>query len=212
MKLTSLLSVKEDAPVQQEHALLVLLKNAGKEIEKDLDYDFNDGTMDYYRGLKMDGKTSLFDDHGRCMAETDEILDHAEHEKLVILVAGYDGNWEDAYIVPSNAEMLVRKSPTPGKYSISFRGTKFEFTRDEAEKIFADYVNTELFEYERIGDRIERSWDDDFDEDTPRSVYRTARRKWMDGDYDDRDLDESDYKFEKETMYGALIYKDLHHH
>ena len=212
MKLTSLLSVKEDAPVQQEHALLTLLKNAGKEIQKDIDYDFSDGTMDYHRGLLMDGKSTLFDNHGRCLAEASEIIDHAENEKVILLVAGYDGNWEQAYIVPTSAEMVVRKSTNPGKYTVSFRGMKFDFTREEAEKVFADFVDTELFEYERIADRIERNWDDDFDEDTPRWAVAAARRRWADREDDYRDLDENDYKFEKETMYGALIYKDLHHH
>jgi len=212
MKLTSLLSVKEDSPVQQEHALLSILKNAGKEIKADIDYDFSEGVMDYHNGLLMDGNSSLFDDHGRCLAETSEILDHVENEKVILLVAGYDGNWEQAYIVPKSAEMLVRKSNEPGKYSVSFRGMKFDFTREEAEKVFADFVDSVLFEYERIGDRIERSWDDDFDEDTPRWAVAAARRRWADREDDYDDLDESDYKFEKEAMYGALIYKDLHHH
>ena len=214
MKLTSLLSVKEDAPVQQEHALLTLLKNAGQEIKKDIDYDFSDGTMDYHRDLMMNHTNSpnMFSDHGRCLAEASEILDHVDNEKIVLLVAGYDGNWEDAYIVPTKSEMLVKKANEDGMYSISFRGMKFTFTREEAEKVFTDYVDTKLFEYERIGDRIERSWDDDFDEDTPRSVYAAARRRWMNREDDYDDLDENDYKFEKESMYGALIYKDLHHH
>ena len=213
MKLTSLLPIKEDVAVQQEHALLTLLKNAGKEIQEDIDYDFREGTMDYHHGLLMDGKSTLFDDHGRCLAETSEILDYVENEKVILLVAGYDGNWEQAYIVPTSAEMVVKKSTNPGKYAVSFRGMKFDFTREEAEKVFADFVNTELFEYERIGDRIERSWDDNFDEDTPRWAITAARNSWINREDDDyHELDENDYNFEKETMYGALIYKDLHHH
>ena len=213
MKLNSLLSVKEDAAVQQEHALLSLLKHAGKEVEKELDYNFYDGEMDYPISLFVTGKSTLFHDNGRCMAETSEILDHVEKEKVVLLVAGYDNNWEEAYVVPDRAELIVKKSVNDGKYVISFRGSKFELTRDEAEKVFADFVDSELFKYKRIGDRKERNWDDDFDEDTPRSVYRAAKNRWMNRDpYDDPDLSEDDYNFEDETMYGALIYKDLHHH
>lgn len=212
MKLISLLSVKEDAPVQQEHALLTILKNAGKEIKADIDYDFGDGTMDYHRGLLMNSNSTLFDGHGRCLADPSAILDHVENEKVILLVAGYDGNWEDAYIVPKSAEMLVKKSTEPGKYSVSFRGMKFDFTREEAEKVFTEFFDTELFEYERIGDRIERSWDDDVDEDTPRWAVAAARRRWANREDDYDELGENDYKFEKETMYGALIYKDLHHH
>ena len=213
MKLTSLLSVKEDVPAQKEHALLTLLKNAGKEIQKDIDYDFSDGTMDYHHGLLMVGKSTLFDNHGRCLAESSEILDHAENEKVILLAAGYDGNWEQAYIVPTSAEMVVRKSTYPGKYIVSFRGMKFDFTREEAEKVFTDFVDTELFEYERIGDRVEYSWNDNFDEDTPRWSITSARNSWLKNREDDyHELGENDYKFEKEAMYGALIYKDLHHH
>ena len=213
MKLNSLLSIKEDAADQQEHELLSLLKNAGKEVEKELDYNFYDGEMDYPISLRVTGKSTLFNDHGRCLAETSEILDHVKKEKVVLLVAGYDGNWEEAYIVPDRAELIVKKSVNDGKYVILFRNSKFELTRDEAENVFADFVDSKLFEYKRIGDRKERNWDDDFDEDTPRSVYRAAKNRWMNRDpYDDPDLSEDDYNFEDETMYGALIYKDLHHH
>ena len=216
MKISSLLSINEDASVQQEHALLSLLIKAGKEIEDDIDYDYSDGAMEAHKGEFMNGKSSLFDEFGKRLADASEILDFAEKEKVELFVAGFDGNWEEAYIPPNNPEIVVRKSTKPGMFIITFRGSKFELTKEEGEKVFAQFNDTELFKYKRIGDRKPVSWDDgDVDGGTPAYLWRRARNKWMSRDTsydDDRDLDESDYKFHDEAMYGALIFKNLHHH
>ena len=206
MKLSALLSITEEdaSEQQQEHALLTELKKAVKEIEDDIGYDFQSGEMDYHRGQLLDSKSGVFGNHGQCMAEATEILDHVDNEKVTLLVAGFDGNWEDVYIVPTNSEMLVKKSGNAGKYIVKFRSKTYELDRDALEKVFTEFYDSELVEYHRVGDRKERSWDDDYD-----SSYYHRRRREDDG-YEP-DLTEDDYKFETEHLYGALIYKNLHH-
>lgn len=206
MKLSSLLSEKTITHTQQEQALLALLRTSCEEIKKHLDFDFKNGEMDYLDGLKMTyDNSTLFDRQGRCFAEVTEILDHVKNEKVIVLIAGYDADWEEAYIIPTNSEMIIKKAGDAGKFVISFRGHKFTFTREEAENVFGAFVDNKLFDYQRIGDRIDRRWLDD-EYDYPRHIKRKPQFD------DERDLDENDYAFEKEGMYGALIYKDLYHY
>ena len=216
MKLSALLAITEEdaSEQQQEHALLTELKKAVKEIEADIDYDFQSGEMDYHRGQLLGSKSGVFGNHGQCMAEATEILDHVDTEKVTLLVAGFDGNWEDVYIVPTNSEMLVKRAGEAGKYVVKFRSKTYELDKDTLEKVLIEFYDSELVEYERIGDRKERNWDDDLDYDgMTRGTYNSLRRAHQRHEDDgyEPDLTEDDYKFETEYLYGALIYKNLHH-
>lgn len=212
MKLSSLFSITENAPeTPQEHELLTALVKAVKEVEGDITYDFSDGTMDSASGNFMGSSSTLMDKFGKCFADPDEIANAAENEKLVLFVAAYDGMYEEAFIVPTNNEVFIKRSSEQGSFIVKFRGKSYSFQKEELEKLLDEFYDKEILKYEHIGKQKQRSWDDDLDyEDMSRSTYNILKAKWADS-WDDRELGEDDYEFNEETFYGALVYKNYHH-
>ena len=71
----------------QEHELLTALVNAAKEVEGDITYYFDDGTMASESKNFMGSSSTLMNRFGKCFADPDEIANAAENEKLVLFVA-----------------------------------------------------------------------------------------------------------------------------
>jgi hypothetical protein len=212
MKLSSLFSITENAPeTPQEHELLTALVKAVKEVEGDITYDFSDGTMDSASGNFMGSSSTLMDKFGKCFADPDEIANAAENEKLVLFVAAYDGMYEEAFIVPTNNEVFIKRSSEQGSFTVKFRGKSYSLQKEELEKLLVEFYDKEILKYQHIGKQKQRRWDDDLDyEDISRSTYNRLKARWADS-WDDRELDEDDYEFNEETFYGALVYKNYHH-
>lgn len=215
MKLEQILSISEDQnlPVKQlvNQQFLGLMFASLKEIPSELDYDLGNESIDY-AGL-MDHKTSLFDSSGKCMVENiDDIFAYAKHEKVEVIVGGYDGNWEDFFISPKADTMIVKRAAhsIPGEDEhvvVRFKGHTFALTRPEFEATLEEFVDNKHVEYERIKDLKSR---DDYDDED----YRPRRRYYHNeypNHWDDPEPTIDDYNFTTETMYGGLLYKNLQH-
>ena len=212
MKLSSLFPIIENAPeTPQEHELFTALVNAVKEVEDDITYDFDDGTMASESRNFMGSNSTLMNRFGKCFADPDEIVNAAENEKLVLFVAAYDGMYEEAFIVPTNNEVFIKRSSEQGNFIVKFRGKSYAFQKEELEKLLAEFYDKEILKYQHIGKQKQRSWDDDLDyEDMSRSTYNRLKATYADR-WEERELSEDDYEFSEETFYGALVYKNYHH-
>jgi hypothetical protein len=210
MKLSHLLQINE-APAQQ-HELTAMLHAAVKEIPDDIYFDFKNAAVDYPKEFFMDGNSSLFDSHGKCMAEPQEILDYAKNEKLKMLVGGYDPEYEEMFICQKSPELVIKRLDDYN-FTVTFRQKKFNMSRAELQKVI-DAFDVGLAEYERIKDRKDPA--DDFDEDAPRWATRAAldharRRRQVEDDGYERDLDETDFNFTKSKLAGSFVYLNLYH-
>ena len=211
MKLNSLFAVTEDTTEMQEHELLTALVNAAKEVEGDITYDFDDGTMASESKNFMGSSSTLMNRFGKCFADPDEIANAAENEKLVLFVAAYDGMYEEAFIVPTNNEVFIKRTGEQGNFTVKFRGKNYSFQKEELEKLLAEFYDKEILKYQHIGKQKQRKWDDDLDyEDMSRSTYNRLKATYADR-WEERELGEDDYEFNEETFYGALVYKNYHH-
>lgn len=216
MKLEHILS-----PVQEDQAppvtlvdqqFLGLLVKSLEEIPSKLDYDLNSEEIDYV-GF-MDGKTTLFNDSGKCMVESiDDIYAYAKHEKVEVIVGGFDGNWEYFFISPNVDTMVVKRAAhtIPGEDEhvvVRFKGHTFALTRPQFEATLEEFVDNKHVEYERIKGR--KSSSDYYDDED----YRPRRRSYHNeypNEWDEPDPTIDDFNFETESMYGGLLYKNLQH-
>ena len=207
MKLSHLLQIREDST--QEHELLAVLRAAVKEIPDDMDFDFRNESIDYPKDLFMDGHSTLFNSHGKCLAEPQEILDHAKDEKLKMFAGGYDPDYEEMFICAKSPEIVIKKLDG-SNFSVTFRQKKYEMTKTELQKVI-DGFDATFIEYERIKDRKDPS--DDFDEEAPRWATRAARQRRRSLEYDgyERELDETDFNFQKSKLVGSFVYLNLYH-
>ena len=190
-----------------DKALLSELIAAVKEIESDIDYDFQSGEMKYHKGLLLTWKSGVFGKTGRCMADAHEIAEYANNEKVELLVAGFDSNFEDVYIVPTGSELLVKKSVKPGMLIVKFRSKQYELTANHLTGVFQKFIDSDIFDYRRIGERAEPSEDDN---PRQRPSFR-SRSVDKNNDQWGEQLSEDDYTFDDSGIMGALIYKNLHH-
>lgn len=190
-----------------DKALLSELIAAAEEIESDIDYDFQSGEMKYHKDLLLTWKSGVFGKTGRCMADAHEIVEYANNEKVELIVAGFDYNFEDVYIVPTGSELLVKKSVKPGMFIVKFRSKQYELPGSHLTKVIQDFYDSDIFEYRRIGKRVERSEDGD-DEYSRGRRFRSFDKN---DNGQEKELTEDDYEFDDSNITGALIFKNLHH-
>lgn len=205
MKISQLLSITENTA--QEHELLTMLRRAVKQIPNDIDYDFKEGSVAYPKGSFFDGNSTLFDGHGKCLADESDILDHAEQEKLQLLVGGFDIDYENFFVSLNKPEILIKRSTTPGNFTVTYEGKRFDFEKAELQKLISDFHN-KVTTYNRITGRKETTTDDD---DEAPSWYRRQRHRRPEDDGYERDLDESDFDFAAVELWGGFMYNNLSH-
>ena len=219
MKLQNLLntSIQEDATpsstlTAQGTHLLSLLEKALDAIPPEIEHDFSNETVDYPSRLFLDAKSTLFDSTGRCMVESiDDIYHYAKSEKVILEVGGYDGDYEEFFVTPKSAEMLVKRMPEKDgeeQVSVKFDSSSFQLTRTEFESVLEKFVDHYRASYERIKDR--KSSSDYYDDED----YRPRRRSWHNeypNEWDDPEPSENDFNYTTSKIYGGLIYKNLHH-
>lgn len=190
-----------------DKALLSELIAAAEEIESDIDYDFQSGEMKYHKDLLLTWKSGVFGKTGRCMADAHEIVEYANNEKVELIIAGFDYNFEDVYIVPTGSELLVKKSVKPGMFIVKFRSKQYELPANHLTGVFQKFTDSDIFDYRRIGERAESSEDED---PRRRSTFH-SRSFDKNNDRWGEQLSEDDYTFDESRIIGALIYKNLHH-
>lgn len=207
MKLSALLAETEESQTSSDRALLSALIDAASEIESEIDYDFKSGKMHYHKGSLLTWQSGVFGKTGRCMADSFDVVESAKNEKVELMVAGFDFNYEDVYIVPTNSEILVKKSGKPGNFIVKFRSRQYELPGGHLTKVIQDFYDSDIFEYRRIGKRVERSEDGD-DEYSRGRRFRSFDKN---DNSQEKELTEDDYEFDDSTITGALIFKNLHH-
>lgn len=207
---------RQDIPVEQHNVMQLasLMVQAITQIPNKIswNYDEDPPSVDYIRDLFLDGKSTLFNEDGRCMVEwSDDIYAHMKYEKLELFVGGYDGDYEEFFIEPQENLMVIKRAARtiPGEDEhvvVRYSGHTFNLSRDDFGKVIKIFSDKSV-EYPRPGDKIERGyWDEDYGR-------RPARRQHNEypPEYDEPEPSEDDFKTIKSKLYGALLYKDLHH-
>ncbi len=196
-----------------EH-LFGLLMSSLKKIPSNIEFDFSEGTTGYLSGLQMDGKSTLFNDEGKCLVDyIDNIYGHATHEKVELLIGGYDGDYEEFFISPNENVMVVKRAAKnitgeDEHVVVRFKGQTLDMSRADFEAALEKFTDAKI-DYERLGERINKDhddYDDEFGSRKPTFWHNQYPREW-----DEPELDESDYKITVSSLYGGLLYKNLHH-